>query len=152
MNKIFKNTFFYQFLIALIGTIFSFTSVVFDFTNYYNNCGTIFISNSATIPHPFATPCFYGAFAFLTALILSYLILFKQKKSQKYLVSLAAFGSAFAWGNMFLEFNKFFAAKGSPYTGCSGATVTNPFLTACFGGSVIFLILFIFSFRNKKTL
>lgn len=69
----------------------------------------------------------------------------KIKNQQKYFSAFALFGTAFAWANMTGEFVKYLNAGGTQYTGCSGATVTNPFLTPCFGGSVIFFALFIIS-------
>jgi len=69
----------------------------------------------------------------------------KIKQQQKYFSAFALFGTAFAWANMANEFIKYFNAGGTSYTGCGGATVANPFLTACFGGSVIFFSLFIVS-------
>lgn len=76
----------------------------------------------------------------------------KLKNQQKYFSAFALFGTAFAWANMTKEFIKYFNAGGGQYAGCSGATVTNPFLTPCFGGSVIFLTLFIVSILTYKKL
>ena len=137
---------------SLLYAIFAFSSVVYDFYNYYNNCGTIFFGNT-TLPHPVVTPCFYGAFGFLFTLVLSYKI-FKTKnlKIQKYLVALCSFGTAFAWSNMALEIKKYILANGQQYIGCSGAKISNPFFTACFVGSVLFAILLIVAYKNFKYL
>lgn len=76
----------------------------------------------------------------------------KIKKQQKYFSAFTLFGTAFAWANMFVEFIRYFKAGGAEFTGCSGATVTNPFLTSCFGGSIIFLVLFIISIISLSKL
>jgi hypothetical protein len=164
LNKLLKT----QFLVACFGTIFAFTAVFFDFKRFYLIEQTIFKVKDCAIPNPVATPCFYGAFGFLLAAIWSYYILRRSvksrtavvsashfdtvKKQQKYFVAFAAFGTAFAWANMTLEFIRTNQAAGQPHVGCSGATVTNPFLTPCFGGSVIFLTLLVVSILTYNKL
>lgn len=142
-----------QLITALVGTVYAYYNVFWDFVLYKNNCGSLF-PVTTTFTHPFFTPCFYGAFAFLITLVIS-IFIFKTTslKLQKYLISLSAFGVAFAWGNMALEIKKYLQAGSVAYKGCSGAVVSNPLFTPCFGGSVIFVILLLvslYTFRKLK--
>lgn len=125
------------------GTAFAWFTVVTDFIRFYENQGTLFQFSHTITPHPFLTPCFYGAVGFLGAYVYSLYIYFAkeqiQKKHQKYLMIFLIVGTAFAWGNFSLEFCKFYFIKG-PKTSCSGYLVSSPFVTPCFYGAMIYLI------------
>lgn len=134
-----------QSLLLFFGTFFAWYTVVNDFFRFLYNYGS----------NPLATPCFYGAIGFLVAYIYSLFIYFtnfeKRKKHQKILVIFLIVGTIFGWSNFILELCMFYIFN-NPTT-CSGASSASPFLTACFYGSVIYLLSLISSllaFKNLK--
>lgn len=137
-----KKLFYFQFFVLLAGTIFAWYTVVGDFARFYRIEGTIFKLQDCVTPNPVTTACFWGAWAFLGALVWSYFILKwpeeKQLFHQKRLVLLLVGGTIFAWSNFGLGWMKFIANQGRPTVGCSGQIVANPFFTPCFWGSVFF--------------
>ena len=141
------------------GTIFAWYTVFNDFLLFYNAEGTFLKVTDCVIPNPVVTPCFYGAFAFLTTFIWSLFLLgfsrARLKINQKYLFWFMIGGTIFAWGNFIPQLIEFVRADMQPILGCSGQVTTNPFTTACFIGSAIFLLALIISFivyrLGKKT-
>ncbi|MBP7859752.1 hypothetical protein KA001_02215 [Patescibacteria group bacterium] len=144
------------FTTSLIGTLYSYSAVILDYINFYKIAGTVFTLKYGLLPNPVVTPCFWGAFAFLLCAIITYKFLKADKTDLtkfKYFILFVVASCTFALSNLSLEFKKFFEAGGKQYIGCSGQTVSNPFLTPCFGGSFIFVILLLvtsYSFRKIK--
>ncbi len=151
-----KKLFQLQSIVLLIGTIFAWYTVYTDFVRFYAVEGTIFKVQDSIIPNPVATPCFYGAFAFLIAFIWSlYIIKFideKKKLHQTRLVWLLIASTLFAWGNFSYTLYKFWLSKGEPTIGCSGVLTTSPWTTPCFIGAAIFLIALIVGLIIKRNL
>jgi len=146
-----------QITVFVIGTFFGFYTIYEDFKRFYSYEGTLFKLKDCVVPNPVTTPCFYGSFAFLAGLILSFLIYKKYKlkekflKIQNYLLWLVEFGFIFAWTNFSIVFYRYLQASGDTFTGCSGVKNTTPFTTPCFYGSVIFSVaLFIVFFTKRK--
>jgi hypothetical protein len=139
-----KQTYRIIFLPLLAGTVFAWLSVASDFVRFFHTEGTIFKIQDCFTPNPVTTPCFYGAIAFLIALIWIIKIgkteIAKQIKNIKGLLVLLIAGNIFAWSNMTLELVRFYSSKTGESVGCSGLLITNPFLTPCFFGSLIFLL------------
>jgi hypothetical protein len=142
--------------VLLIGTLFSWFTVYTDFSRFYNLYGSITKISGCTIPNPVTTPCFYGAFAFLLGFIWSLNILRNKSKNvditkkQRNLRYLLIAGTIFAWSNFGLEIFKYYSSKTAVKVSCSGVATDNVFLTACFYGSVIFLIALVVSFIIKR--
>jgi hypothetical protein len=155
MNKI---VFKLQTLVLLIGTLFAWFTVYTDFSRFYNLYGSVTKISGCAIPNPVTTPCFYGAFAFLLGLIWAYKIQKKESKGedirtkQRNLRYLLIGGTIFAWSNFAYEIVKYFSAKTAVKVSCSGVPTDNVFLTACFYGSVIFLVSLITSIVIKRML
>ena len=149
-----------QSLVLLTGTIFAWFTVYSDFSRFYNLYGSLTKISGCTIPNPITTPCFYGAFAFLGAFIWSlYLHKMPQEKiivQQKRLSILLIGSTIFAWSNLALEIYNFYIQKASSRVSCSGVATDNIFTTACFIGSMIFLVAliisFVIKFQNNKPL
>ncbi len=136
-----KDFLWVQTIILLAGTLFSCATVFNDFRVFFNYYHTLLRIANCTIPNPVTTACFYGSFAFLIAYIWSYLIINrkinKQRKSQRHLIYFLIGCTIFAWSNLSLLLYRFYIVVSR--LGCSGATTTNPFMTPCFAGSVLFL-------------
>lgn len=135
----------FQALVLLGGTIFAWYTVYQDFSKFYAIEGSLLKVTDCVVSNPVTTPCFYGAFAFLFALIWSiYILRLTEDKLKaihhKKLTWLLVASTIFAWSNFGYVLYKFLANSGQPTIGCSGQLMTNPFTTPCFIGSVIFLI------------
>ena len=115
------------------GTIFAWYTVFNDFSRFQRIYGTIFRIENCSIPNPVLTPCFYGAIAFVIALVLS------VRKLEKPLYVLLIGGTIFAWSNFGYEVYKFYATIGIK-TSCSGVITENVFSTPCFYGALIYLL------------
>lgn len=146
-------------IVLLAGVIFAWFTVYQDFSRFYNQEGTLFKVNDCVAPNPVATPCFYGAFAFLAAFIWSVKIPKmpeeKRVKQYKFLLYLIIASTLFAWSNFIYIFAKYvMSGKDGSSVGCSGQPMDNPFSTPCFIGSVIFLaaliVAFIARYKNSK--
>ena len=145
MNKLYKL----QSLVLFIGTVFAWFTVYSDFSRFYRLYGSLTRIQNCVIPNPVTTPCFYGAFAFLGAFIWS-LYLHKMPKEKKIVhqkrLSILLIGSTiFAWSNLALEIYNFYIQKAGSKVSCSGVATDNIYTTACFIGSMIFLVSLIVS-------
>lgn len=142
-----KSVIKYLLLISLLsGVIFSWYTVINDFLRFYKIYGTIFRIENCLVPNPVATPCFYGAIAFLVGITLLLL------KNYRYLRYLLIGGTVFAWTNFIYEAVKFYTPTNTPKVGCSGIVVTNIFNTPCFYGAVIYLLALIIFFQFVRYL
>ncbi len=78
----------------------------------------------------------------------------KQKKviHEKKLLILLIGSTIFAWSNLALEIYNFYVQKASVKVSCSGVAADNLYTTACFIGSMIFLVSLIVSLliNSKK--
>ncbi len=139
-----KKLYLAQIWLLIAGAIFAWYTVVTDFIRFYDLEGTIFKVKDCTVPNPVVTPCFYGAIAFIVALVWSVKIykLAEEKRlsAEKKLRWLLVACVLFAWGNMVYTFTKFYQAGFNPTAGCSGVVTTSPFLTPCFFGLVFFIL------------
>lgn len=146
-----KKILYVQVVALLGGTLFAWFTVYNDFMRFYDIEGTVFRVKDCIIPNPVTTPCFWGAWAFLIALLWAIAIVRKtdvmaQTKNQKRLVIFLVAGNIFAWSNAARGIVEFYANKAQPTIGCSGLLVTNPFITPCFFGSSLFLLSLLVSF------
>lgn len=136
-------------VVLLVGTVFAWVTIILDFLRFYNTEGTIFKLEHCIIPNPVTTPCFYGAFAFALGLAWAMAILKKEgderRKSEKHLAIFLTGGSIFAWTNFLLLAYDFYHTPIGQGVGCSGVPTSNPFVTPCFVGAVLFLVSLIFS-------
>lgn len=144
-----KKAYLLQSALLLAGTIFAWFTVYSDFTRFYNIYHSLTRIQNCIIPNPITTPCFYGAFAFLGAFLWSLYIIKTSNenkvKHQKFLSVFLIGGTIFAWSNLGIEVYNFYLQKVGPKISCSGVATDNIFTTACFIGSMIFLISLIVS-------
>lgn len=149
-----KNYLYLQSLMLLAGVLFAWGNVIKEFKIYFSWGGKIFEFGTCPVANPIATPCFWGATAFLIAFFWSLYILKLSVKAQVknelrlkwFLVASTIFG----WGNVAHEFYKYYSVKFQPFVSCTG-TVTNPIYAPCFTGSIIFLASLILTLNiNKK--
>ncbi len=147
-------------LVLLIGTLFAWVTVFTDFQKFYGYEGTIFKLDNCVIPNPVATPCFYGAFAFIGAFVWSLRVAKmseeEKRKHEKFMSWFLSGATIFAWSNFLPDAFNFYTSSGGPVRGCSGQLITNPFITPCFIGSAIFLVALMIGlliyFKNKESI
>jgi len=75
-----KKLVFSQFIVLLLGTIFAWGNLALETYNYLNQKPCQFSCTASQVVNPVFTPCFYGALTFLTALILSDIMLKQSRK------------------------------------------------------------------------
>lgn len=135
--------------VLLVGTVFAWTTAVVDFTRFYQTEGTLFKINDCVYPNPVTTPCFYGAIAFVVALVWAISLLKKEGevrvKSEKHLSWLLIAGTIFAWTSFGRLAYNFYTALPGQGIGCSGVPTASPFLTPCFFGATLFLVALVIS-------
>lgn len=130
-----------QVFVLLLGTVFAWYTTVKNFIRFYHFEGTIFKIHNCVIPNPVTEPCFYGALAFLGALVWAlYNIRRNIVRQVQYMFWFLAAGTIFAWVNVAREFVAFYTAQGKPVVGCSATPIVNPFSTPCFIGASIFVL------------
>jgi hypothetical protein len=132
-------------LVLLAGVIFAFVTLVGEFRYFYDLEGTIWKFTDCATTNPFLTPCFFGAIAFVIALVWSALNAFKlngekQIQQYKYLSFLLAGGTLFAWGNFAITVVKYYQDAGN--IACGVVPIENPLQSSCFVGALIYTIAF----------
>ena len=142
-----KKYYLSQIAILAIGSGIAWNAVYDDFVRFFGAGGRLIQVAGCTFPNPVMTPCFYGAFAFVGALLWASRILKKSNISQKvrqekYLSWFLVGCTIFGWSNfvkLYLDY------VGGSQIGCSGAPMTSPFITPCFFGSAFFLLALLLS-------
>lgn len=122
----------------LAGTLFAWSKLIPQLTNFYTLYGTFFRSNVA-VPNPLLTACLYGSTAFLVALYWSFRVYrHPSATSERYLRNFLVFCTAFA-GSVVLsemaEYYHWFASSVS--VSCSPGIP--PVQTPCFFGMLFFI-------------
>ncbi len=124
-----------------LGTAFSWLTLVLDYRQFFAAGGRVLQFSGCVVANPAATPCLYGAIAFLAALILSF------SRFQRTLTGLLAAGSVFAWGNFAYLAYVFLTAKPRSALSCPpGEAAVNPVGAPCFYGALIFTTALVVSF------
>ena len=148
-----KNLLYLQSLLLLSGTIFAWGNVLKEFKIYFAAGGQILQTAGCPVTNPIITPCFWGATAFLIAFTWSIYILntkqSRQLASEIKLKWLLVASTIFGWGNVALEFYKYYASKMQPIVSCTGV-IKSPIYTPCFTGSIIFLTSLIYALNLSK--
>lgn len=132
--------------ILLAGAIFAWYTVYIDFARHAEFGYSWLQFKDCVVPNPLATPCFYGAIAFVIALTEAiYIFRFKIDELKRLwhlrLTWLLGAGTIFALSNFGYTLYKFYILDS--HIGCSGEMVANPWTTSCAIGSSFFLISFI---------
>lgn len=132
----------------LLGSIIAWGETLSKFSIFYTNEGTIFKIKDCVTPNPITTPCFWGATAFVIASLLA--IVYFRRKSQsfeKYFLIFMGACVLFAWGNFALELKGVQPDPNAIITVCQ-SNPANPFLSACFFGSILFTLSFVLTLIN----
>lgn len=147
-SKLIERT---RLLILSLGVLVSWKETITAFQRFYQFEGTIFKIKDCVLPNPVTTPCFWGALAFAGALFWAYKLYKKQNlKSERYLMYFLIGSVIFAWTNFAIELKGVEPVKGALIAPCP-ATAPNPFLSACFFGSILFTLALISTYVISKS-
>jgi len=148
-----KNLLLLQSVILAGGTVFAWSKLLQQFSNFQAIYGTLFRFQNCVIPNPFATACFYGSMAFIVATVWSFFVWhdaknFKERHLRNFLLFCVVFaGSVVAYE--FADYYKLFGSAAVPITCTPGVF---PLLTPCFTGLLCFLGAYITSIFAVKQL
>lgn len=146
-----------QIVVLALGAGFSLISLVFDYRSFFASGGHILQASACAVANPIMTPCFYGALAFLAALVWAVaiprsapeILLGRQHRLQW----LLAAGTVFAWSNFAYELYLFIQPQPvTPAFSCQKSVAAiNPLMTPCFYGALIFLAALVTSILILRT-
>jgi hypothetical protein len=134
-----------QVALLALGTAFSWITLTLDYRRFFAAGGQVFELSGCAVANPLATPCFYGALAFLAALVWAVVIFRSLPEAvmhrQRGLNWLLIAGTVFAWGNFAYEVYRFIQPRpaASAFSCPVGEAAVNPLLTPCFYGALIYL-------------
>lgn len=141
--NIIKKSLILQSVLLVGGTVFAWSKLIPQFSEFIAIYGTAFRFRDCAIPNPLTTACFYGSVAFVVALIWSLKLLRKPDyTSERYLRNFLLFGVCFAASVVSYEFADYYKLFSSEVTiSCSPGVL--PFKTPCFTGMLFFIASFI---------
>ncbi len=145
-----------QVAILALGTAFAWMTLVVDYRRFFAAGGRALELSGCAVANPIATPCFYGAIAFLVAFLWAVAILRavpeRSEQKEKGLRLLLVAGTLFAWGNFGYEVYRFLRpqAENAAFSCPPGETVGNPLMAPCFYGALIFLCALIVSMLIRR--
>ncbi len=145
-----------QVAVLALGTAFAWVTLAVDYRRFFAAGGRALEFSGCAVANPIATPCFYGAFAFLVAFLWAVAILRAApegvEQKERGLRLLLAAGTLFAWGNFGYEVYRFARpqAESAGFSCPPGETVGNPLLAPCFYGALIFLTALIVSMLIRR--
>lgn len=145
-----------QAAVLALGTAFSWAVLFFDYRRFFASGGHVLQFSGCAVANPLATPCFYGALAFLAAFLWALAILRAPAKAiatrQLGLQWLLGAGTAFAWGNFaYLGYRFLQPSPAAAAFSCPPAeAAANPLTAPCFYGALIFLAALLVSLAIRR--
>lgn len=148
-----KKMLYFQSFVLFSGTVFAWSQLIPQITQFYSLYGTVFRVRDCIVPNPFLTACFFGSLAFIVALLWSLRLLRNPvHKQQRYLKNFLLFCVFFAGSVLLYEFADFYKlipAGGIPIS-CSPGIA--PWKTPCFFGMIFFVTAYVASIINTRKL
>jgi hypothetical protein len=142
-----------QSLFLFGGTIFAWSKLIPQFTNFQSQYGTLFRFHDLYIPNPLLTACLYGSTAFLVALYWSTLLYQNQTYvSERRLRNFLLFCVAFAGSVVAYEAVAYYHLFDSSTTAFICTPGVHPLQTPCFYGMLFFIGAFITSIFSTRRL
>ncbi len=146
-----------QTAVLALGTAFAWVTLILDYRRFFASGGEVFRLSGCAVANPVATPCFYGALAFLAALVWA-VVIFKSEadavlRRQYGLQWLLLAGTLFAWGNFFYLVYRFLQPQpaAAAFSCPPGEPAVNPLTAPCFYGAILFLVALAVSASIRKT-
>ena len=134
-----------QVALLALGTAFSWFTLLVDYRRFFAAGGEVFELSGCAVANPVATPCFYGALAFLATLVWAIAVLRSppavatpRQRGLRWLLSAA---TVFAWGNFGYEVYRFSLPQPSAFAfSCpKEEALAHPLTAPCFYGALIYL-------------
>jgi hypothetical protein len=125
-----------------VGTVIAWTTVVLACIRFYRAEGTLLKVTNCRFPNPVTTPCFYGAIAFILALLwAASLVRGARPRAHGYqgLWWLLLASTIFGWSNVAYEFWRWNQSPFGVIVSCTTASIASPFQSPCLYGSTMFL-------------
>lgn len=135
-----------QVAVLAIGTAFAWYTLADDYHRYFSAGGRVFDWSDCVVTNPLLTACFYGALAFLAALVWALVQLRSAPEAvarrQRGLNRLLAAGTVFAWGNFAYEMFLYTEQRSPSAFGCPppGEAAVHPMMMPCYFGAWTFLV------------
>ncbi len=130
-----------------VGNMIAWSTVALGYQAFFRAGGHMFQFSGCSVTNPLATPCLYGAIAFLIAIIWTAKKILKPVNLPRSFRNLSWFllaSSLFGWGNVIWEI-KSMSVKGS-IQACGAKTVTNIFQSSCLYGTMAFTLALLCAF------
>lgn len=132
-----------QAALLAVGCAFSWFTLVMDYQQFFAAGGRVLQLSGCAVANPAATPCLYGALAFLAAFAWSLALLRRPAErsmaGQRGLTWLLGAGALFAWGNFAYLAYVFLNSRPRSALSCPpGEAPLNPINAPCFYGALIF--------------
>jgi hypothetical protein len=142
--------------LLIVGSGIAWGTVILAFKRFYEYEGTLFKIQDCVFPNPVMTPCFYGAVAFLVALIWA-IKLYRKLASGEELVSyrglMRLLFAATIFGAVNVAYEIYlFSVSPKGITGCGASIITSPWQSSCTYGSIVFLLSLIVTVMIMKRL
>jgi hypothetical protein len=142
-----------QSLLLFGGTIFAWSKLIPQFSNFHALYGTLFRFNDCVVPNPFLTACLYGSMAFLVALYWSVRVYQNHEYiSERRLRNFLLFCVAFAGSVVAYEAVVYYHLFGPSTTAFICTPGVHPLQTPCFYGMLFFIAAFITSIFSTRRL
>ena len=131
-------------LIFLVtGSVIAWSTITLGLLRFYRLEGTLLKFTDCAVPNPLVTPCFFGAIAFLVALLWALSLSHAPTPSATsrynplwwFLLAATIFG----WSNVALEVWKWHESSTGLLMTCTADAVASPFQSPCLYGSAMFL-------------
>ena len=126
-----------------VGAVIAWSTVSLAFVRFYRAEGTLLKITNCQFPNPVTTPCFYGAIAFLVALVWAVSLARGANAPVRGYAGLWWFllaSTIFGWSNVAYEFWRWNqSSTGFILISCTTASISSPFQSPCLYGSTMFL-------------
>jgi hypothetical protein len=124
------------------GAVIAWSTVVLAFIRFSQAEGTLLKVTNCRFPNPITTPCFYGAIAFLLALLWASSLASRiEPWAGDYggLWWLLLASTIFGWSNMAYEFWRWNQSPTGFIVSCTTESISSPFQSPCLYGASMFL-------------
>jgi hypothetical protein len=129
-------------MFLVVGTVIAWSTVTLGFIRFYRAEGTILKFTNCALPNPLTTPCFYGAIAFVLALLWAASLASGAKprvRGYEGLWWLLLASTIFGWSNVAYEFWRWGQSPTGFIVSCTTESISSPFQSPCLYGSTMFL-------------
>ena len=124
------------------GAVIAWSTVTLAFIRFYRAEGTLLKVTNCRFSNPITTPCFYGAIAFIVALLWAASLardINSRGRGYEGLWWLLLASTIFGWSNVAYEFWRWNQSSTGFIVSCTTELISSPFQSPCLYGSTMFL-------------